>query len=62
MPPCIHRSNQPLPASNRRQHLPRFVEIDGRRDLWRDLVALRHAQATPYAEQPALIRLYGLCG
>ena len=29
--------------------LPRFVEIDGRRYLWRDLVALRQAQApAPY--------------
>ena len=27
--------------------LPRFIEIDGRRYLWRDLVALRRAQATP---------------
>ena len=25
--------------------LPRFIEIDGRRYLWRDLVALRRAQA-----------------
>jgi hypothetical protein len=29
--------------------LPRFIEIDGRRYLWRDLVALRRAQATPAA-------------
>jgi hypothetical protein len=27
--------------------LPRFIEIDGRRYLWRDLVALRRSQATP---------------
>ena len=27
--------------------LPRFVDIDGRRYLWRDLVALRQAQAQP---------------
>jgi hypothetical protein len=27
--------------------LPRFVEIDGRRYLWRDLVALRQSQACP---------------
>jgi hypothetical protein len=27
--------------------LPRFIEIDGRRYLWRDLVALRRAQAPP---------------
>jgi hypothetical protein len=37
--------------------LPRFVEIDGRRYLWRDLVALRLAQAQPRAEQPALFEL-----
>jgi hypothetical protein len=35
--------------------LPRFVEIDGRRFLWRDLVALR--QALPRAEQPTLFEL-----
>jgi hypothetical protein len=34
--------------------LPRFIEIDGRRYLWRDLVALRRAQATPAEQQPAL--------
>jgi hypothetical protein len=34
--------------------LPRFIEIDGRRYLWRDLVALRRAQARPPAEQPSL--------
>lgn len=27
--------------------LPHTVEIDGHRYLWRDLVALRHAQALP---------------
>ena len=32
--------------------LPRYIEIDGRRYLWRDLVALRRAQATP-TETPA---------
>ena len=37
--------------------LPRFIEIDGRRYLWRDLVALRRAQATPATEQPALFPL-----
>ena len=37
--------------------LPRFIEIDGRRYLWRDLVALRRAQATPAEEQPALFAL-----
>ena len=37
--------------------LPRFIEIDGRRYLWRDLVALRQAQAVPRVEQPALFEL-----
>jgi len=37
--------------------LPRFIEIDGRRYLWRDLVELRRAQATPKAAQPALFEL-----
>jgi hypothetical protein len=37
--------------------LPRFIEIDGRRYLWRDLVALRRAQTTPAAQQPALFAL-----
>ena len=37
--------------------LPRFIDIDGRRYLWRDLVALRRSQATPAAEQPALFTL-----
>jgi hypothetical protein len=32
--------------------LPRFIEIDGRRYLWRDLVALRRAQAKPVEQQP----------
>jgi hypothetical protein len=37
--------------------LPRFIEIDGRRYQWRDLVAVRRAQAMPKAEQPALFEL-----
>jgi hypothetical protein len=37
--------------------LPRFIEIDGRRYRWRELVALRRAQAQPSAEQPALFEL-----
>jgi hypothetical protein len=37
--------------------LPRFIEIDGRRYLWRDLVALRRAQATPAEQRPALFAL-----
>jgi len=41
--------------------LPRFVEIEGRRYLWRDLVALRRAQAMPRAAQPALFELIEDC-
>lgn len=41
--------------------LSRFVEIDGRRHLWRDLVALRRAQATPPAAQPTLFPLREDC-
>ena len=41
--------------------LPRFIVIDGRRYLWRDLVALRRAQATPSAQQPALFALREDC-
>jgi len=37
--------------------LPRFIDIDGRRYLWRDLVALRRTQAVPAAEQPTLFPL-----
>ena len=37
--------------------LPRTIEIDGKRYLWRDLVALRRTQATPRATQPALFEL-----
>jgi len=37
--------------------LPRSIEIDGRRYLWRDLVTLRRTQTTPRAEQPALFEL-----
>jgi hypothetical protein len=38
--------------------LPRTIDIDGRRYLWRDLVALRQAQAQPRAEQPTLFELH----
>jgi hypothetical protein len=41
--------------------LPRFIEIDGRRYLWRELVALRRAQATPPAQQPPLFPLRDDC-
>jgi len=37
--------------------LPRYIEIDGRRYLWRDLLALRRAQATPAERQPTLFPL-----
>ena len=35
----------------------RFIDIDGRRYLWRDLVRLYHEQAKPAARQPALFPL-----
>jgi hypothetical protein len=38
-----------------------FIEIDGRRHLWRELVALRRTQATPPAEQPTLFVLHDDC-
>jgi hypothetical protein len=37
--------------------LPRFIEIHGRRYLWRDLAVLRRAQTTPAEQQPALSTL-----
>jgi len=38
---------------------PRFVTIDGRRYLWRDLVALYRTQNTkPRAEQPTLFPVF----
>jgi hypothetical protein len=37
--------------------LPRFIDIDGRRYIWRELVALRRTQATPRREQPTLFEL-----
>jgi|KBSMisStaDraftv2_1062788.scaffolds.fasta_scaffold250952_3 hypothetical protein len=41
--------------------LPRTIDIDGRRYLWRDLVALRRAQAAPKQEQPTLFPLHEDC-
>ncbi len=41
--------------------LPRCIDIDGRRYLWRDLVQLRRARATPKQEQPALFELREDC-
>jgi hypothetical protein len=38
--------------------LPRLIDIDGRRHLWRDLVALRRVQATPRTPQPTLFTLH----
>jgi hypothetical protein len=37
--------------------LPRTIDINGHRYLWRDLVALRRTQATPRTEQPTLFEL-----
>jgi len=38
--------------------LPRFIEIEGRRCCWRDLVALRHSRAQPRPTQPPLFYLH----
>lgn len=42
---------------------PRFIEIDGKRFLWRDLVKLRQEQrrAAAKAQQPALFELRDDC-
>jgi len=42
---------------------PRFIEIDGKRYLWRDLVNLRREQraAARRGEQPALFELREDC-
>jgi hypothetical protein len=37
---------------------PRFVDIDGRRYLWRDLVQIYRAQREPRQEQPTLFPLH----
>jgi hypothetical protein len=36
----------------------RTIDLNGRRYLWRDLVALRKAQAAPKIEQPALFEMH----
>jgi hypothetical protein len=38
---------------------PRFIEIDGKRHLWRDIIKLRQEQrsAAAKAQQPALFEL-----
>jgi hypothetical protein len=42
---------------------PRFIEIDGKRHLWRDIVKLRQEQrrAAAKAEQPPLFELREDC-
>ena len=37
--------------------LPRYIYIGDQRYLWRDLVALRRAQARPSSPQPTLFEL-----
>lgn len=39
---------------------PRFIDIDGRRYLWRDLVELRRLQLAEWrqAQQPALFEMH----
>jgi hypothetical protein len=58
----ISNKGRPLQAARlASMTLPRFIDIDGRRYLWRDLVALRRAQATPPAQQPTLFALVEDC-
>ena len=42
---------------------PRFIEIDGKRYLWRDIIKLRQEQraAARRGEQPALFELHEDC-
>ena len=42
---------------------PKFIEIDGRRYLWRDILELRQQQrrAAAKAQQPALFELHDDC-
>ncbi len=42
---------------------PRFIEIDGKRHLWREIVKLRQEQrrAAAKAQQPALFELRDDC-
>jgi hypothetical protein len=35
----------------------RFIEIDGKRYAWRDILALRREQQQPAASQPTLFKL-----
>jgi hypothetical protein len=37
---------------------PCYIVIDGKRYLWRDLVALRRAQTQPAAQQPTLFAVH----
>ena len=37
--------------------MPPFIDIDGGRHVWHDLVALRRAQACPLPMQPTLFEL-----
>jgi hypothetical protein len=37
---------------------PRFITLDGKRYLWRDLVTLYRAQAKPTAPQPTLFAMH----
>jgi hypothetical protein len=43
--------------------IPRTIEIDGKRYVWRDIVMLRRAQlaAVRQAQQPALFELIDNC-
>ena len=52
-----------MPSLTKTARAPRFIDIDGKRYLWRDLVKLRQEQreAARRAEQPPLFELREDC-
>ena len=52
-----------MPSLTKTGRAPRFIDLDGKRYLWRDLVKLRQEQreAARWAEQPALFELREDC-
>jgi hypothetical protein len=52
-----------MPGSTKTARAPRFIDLDGKRYLWRDLVKLRQEQreAARRAEQPPLFELREDC-
>jgi hypothetical protein len=52
-----------MPSLTKTGRAPRFIDLDGKRYLWRDLVKLRQEQreAARQAQQPALFELREDC-